>query len=132
LAITKTLTIEGNGAVLAANSSVTNLRLLMVSASGVLTATVTVVGPGSGPLGGTVTFQANGSTLGVVAVSNGQAFWAVSNLGVGMHSLVAVYSGDSGHNGSQSAVGYQTVQPVPVIPRSYLPIAGRLEVGIAQ
>jgi hypothetical protein len=37
LAITKTLTIEGNGAVLAASSPVTGLRLLMVSASGVLT-----------------------------------------------------------------------------------------------
>lgn len=75
-------------------------------------------------LGQTVTFTANVSpasatgsfqyfdgaaSLGVVAAIGGAASIATSGLGVGSHSITAVYSGDGNYNGSTSAAWAQSV-----------------------
>jgi hypothetical protein len=67
------------------------------------TATVT---PGAT---GTVTFLDSGATLGTGTLSSGTTTFTTSALAGGIHSITAVYGGDSNFNGSTSAVLTQTV-----------------------
>jgi hypothetical protein len=77
-----------------------------------LTAVVAAVAPGSGTSTGTVTFRDGLVTIagcGAQALSSGQATCASSSLGVGSHSITAVYSSDGSFNASTSASFAQTV-----------------------
>ncbi|MDF3293221.1 beta strand repeat-containing protein, partial [Streptomyces silvisoli] len=74
-----------------------------------LTATVTVVAPGAGTPTGTVSFFDGATLIGTGTLSGGVATLTVSGLGVGSHSLTAVYGGDSNFAGSTSPVDTQTV-----------------------
>ena len=71
------------------------------------TATVTTASPGLGTPGGIVTFldTANGlTTLGVAVLVNGVAvFSPAAPLGLGKHTVVAVYGGDASDLGSHSS-----------------------------
>jgi hypothetical protein len=66
-------------------------------------AVVGVVAPGSGTPTGSVNFMIDGSALPAVPLSNGQATFTTSALGVGSHTITAAYSGDSDFNASTSA-----------------------------
>lgn len=68
------------------------------------TATVT----GNAPTG-TVTFLDGASTLGSGTVANGVASLTISTLGLGTHSITAVYAGDTGNAASTSAALTQTI-----------------------
>jgi hypothetical protein len=74
-----------------------------------LTATVGAVAPGTGTPGGTVTFLDGTSTLGTVALTNGQAILGVATLAVGSHSLTVNYSGDGNFNGGTSTAQAEVV-----------------------
>jgi streptogramin lyase len=75
-----------------------------------LTATVTVVPPGSGTETGTVSFFDGASLLGTAAVNgSGIAALTTSTLALGAHALTAVYGGDSGFNGSTSPLDTETI-----------------------
>jgi hypothetical protein len=75
------------------------------------TATVTAAGPGSGTPTGTVTFLDGSKTLGKAAALNGSgtATFTTSGLGVGTHSITAVYSGDLNFTASSSSALKETV-----------------------
>jgi autotransporter-associated beta strand protein len=78
------------------------------------TATITSTS-GSGETG-TVQFQIDGSDVGsAMNLSNGTATFSTSTLGVGTHSIVAVYSGDGTFGGSSSFTFTQTVNKEPVV-----------------
>ncbi|WP_344181717.1 Ig-like domain-containing protein, partial [Streptantibioticus ferralitis] len=75
-----------------------------------LTATVAAVSPGAGTPTGTVDFFDGGTPIGSATLNgSGVATVTVSNFAVGSHALTATYNGDSGFNGSTSAVDNQTV-----------------------
>ncbi|MFF1956029.1 Ig-like domain-containing protein, partial [Streptomyces sp. NPDC058220] len=74
-----------------------------------LTATVTATPPGAGTPTGTVDFFDGATLLGTGTLTGGVATLTTSALGVGTHSLTAVYSGDSSFDGSTSPVDTQTV-----------------------
>jgi hypothetical protein len=66
------------------------------------TATVTV--PGGGTAAGAVTFLAGNTTLGTGTLdSSGTATFSTSGLSAGIYSVVAVYGGSPGCQGSTSA-----------------------------
>jgi hypothetical protein len=74
------------------------------------TATVAPVPPGTTTPTGTVAFMEGTATLGTGAVgNNGQASFTTSLLSVGMHTVTAVYGGDSQFAGSSSQPVVQTV-----------------------
>ena len=75
-----------------------------------LQATVTT-GSGTGALTGTVSFLDGTTTLvtGVPINSSGVATYTANSFAVGLHSLTAAYSGDSGHFSSTSAPVAETV-----------------------
>uniref|UniRef100_UPI0005275494 Ig-like domain-containing protein n=1 Tax=Streptomyces novaecaesareae TaxID=68244 RepID=UPI0005275494 len=75
----------------------------------VLTATVTATAPGAGTPTGTVSFFDGVTLLGTGTVVAGVATFTTSGLGVGIHALTAVYSGDTSFNGSTSPIDPQTV-----------------------
>ncbi len=82
---------------------------LVYGQSEVLTATVTTSPPsGTTPTGGTVSFMDGSATLVVESLTNGKADFTTTSLGVGSHSLTAIYSGDSGF-GSSSTVAASSV-----------------------
>ena len=58
---------------------------------------------------GTVTFKDGGTVLGTATLSSGTATFTTSALTAGMHSIVAVYGGDTGNGPSTSAAMSQTV-----------------------
>jgi unsaturated chondroitin disaccharide hydrolase len=73
------------------------------------TATVT---SGAGIPTGTVTFTDKGTTLGTGSLNaGGQATLTASKLSVGLHSITAVYGGNSSFSSSTSQVLTQTVKP---------------------
>jgi hypothetical protein len=61
-----------------------------------------VFGTGVTPTG-TVTFVANGTTVGVLSAGSGQITLPVNGLGAGSYTFTATYSGDANYNGSVSA-----------------------------
>src|SRR5256885_3814632 len=66
-----------------------------------LTAAVSVTAPGVGLPGGSVQFAIDGSNVGTpVNLSSGTASMTTATLGVGSHTVAAVYSGDGSFNGS--------------------------------
>src|SRR5262249_25834808 len=68
-----------------------------------LTATVTLNRSGAGTPTGTVTFLDGTSTLGVAPLdASGRAVLAVDSLGLGAHSITAVYGGDADRSGARS------------------------------
>jgi hypothetical protein len=74
------------------------------------TATVRANPPGVGAPTGTVTFRDGSTTLGTGTLNGaGQATFTSSTLGVGAHSITAVYGGDTSFNTSTSAALAQTV-----------------------
>ena len=75
------------------------------------TADVMAVSPGAGTPTGVVTFFANGNAIGSATVNaaTGLASFTTSNLGFGANSIIAVYSGDSVFQGSQSGAGTQFI-----------------------
>jgi hypothetical protein len=74
------------------------------------TATVAPVAPGAGTATGSVEFFNGGTSLGFVTLSSGSATSAaITNFGVGTHSITAVYSGDSSFATSTSSVVSQVV-----------------------
>lgn len=60
---------------------------------------------------GTVSFMDGTTTIGTDTLKNGSATYTMSSLGVGTHSISAVYSGDSNFSSSTSSVLTQTVNP---------------------
>ncbi len=101
---------------LAGSSSLTSTTTAVASSkqsstygqSVTFTATVTP-SSGSGETG-TVQFQIDGTNVGsAVNISGGAATYTTSTLGFGSHSIVAIYSGDSGFAGSTSASFTQNV-----------------------
>uniref|UniRef100_UPI00142899CB Ig-like domain-containing protein n=1 Tax=Streptomyces novaecaesareae TaxID=68244 RepID=UPI00142899CB len=76
----------------------------------VLTATVTATAPGAGTPTGTVSFFDGIVLVGTATLdAGGTATFTTSTLGVGIHALTAVYSGDTAFNGSTSLIDPQTV-----------------------
>jgi uncharacterized protein YjiK len=62
-----------------------------------LTATVSVVAPGTGtPTGGTVTFLDYGTAIGTATLTGGTATFTSSTLGYGIHQLASSYAGNPG------------------------------------
>jgi hypothetical protein len=76
-----------------------------------LTAVLSAVAPGSGTIGGTVTFLDGSTTLGTARLSGGVATFQTSSLAVGTHSLTAVWHGDSNNIASTSPVFTETINP---------------------
>lgn len=74
------------------------------------TATLSVVSPGAGSLGGTIQFQIDGSNYGtLVAVSGGSASVSDSGLSSGSHTITAIYGGDANFASSNANPLTQTV-----------------------
>src|SRR5262249_13437758 len=74
-----------------------------LGAPAVFTATVTVTAPGSGQLSGGVTFYEGTTALSLVGIdAMGKATYSTTALGVGPHTITAVYGGDGNFNGSTS------------------------------
>ncbi len=74
------------------------------------TAVVTATAPGSGVPTGTVTFKDGTATLGTGNLDgSGHATLTTSTLGVGSHSITAVYGGSTSYNTSTSSALTQTV-----------------------
>jgi hypothetical protein len=81
------------------------------------TALVRAAGPGSGPLGGTVTFMDGSNTLGTSTLeSSGTVTWSTSALSVGTHAVTAVYSGYGSFAPSSSAALSQVVDQAITTP----------------
>lgn len=74
------------------------------------TATVTAAG---GTPTGNVTFHDGSTVLGTVALTSGQAVFAISTLSIGMHSITASYGGDNNFAAATSAALNQSVSIPP-------------------
>jgi RHS repeat-associated protein len=74
-----------------------------------VTLTVTVASAVGTPTG-SVVFSDNGTALGTANLSSGIATLSLSTLGVGTHSITAVYGGDGNFNSTTSAAVSETVQ----------------------
>ena len=98
-----------------ANTGVTLVSAPNPATSGAtvtFTATVTVKAPGMGTPTGTVTFMDGATELGSGTVnSSKKATFATASLAAGIHSITAVYGGDSNFNGGTSAALSQKVNP---------------------
>jgi hypothetical protein len=80
-----------------------------------LTATVTKLSGAAVPTG-TVTFKEGSAILGSVPLNgSSQASLTVSSLSVGVHSLAAVYAGETKYAGSTSVPATVTVVPPPIV-----------------
>ncbi|HEY1653454.1 MAG TPA: Ig-like domain-containing protein [Acidimicrobiales bacterium] len=77
-----------------------------------LTATVSVVAPGSGNPTGTVDFFNGPNLLGSALLSGGQAAITTSSLAIGAYSLTASYVGDADFLPSQSSAISDTVEGI--------------------
>ncbi|MEV5001176.1 Ig-like domain-containing protein [Nocardioides sp. LML1-1-1.1] len=81
-----------------------------------LTATVTAASPGSGSPTGTVTFAANGESIGSAPLSGGSAVLEVSDLAPGSYQLTATYAGDDDYTGSAaSPVSHTVIEGTAVV-----------------
>lgn len=83
----------------------------LVGQSVVISATVSVVSPGTGTPTGIVTFKDGASTFGSASLSGGVATLITSGLVQGSHSITAIYAGNTKFAGSTSSVLNQTVYP---------------------
>jgi hypothetical protein len=89
---TVTITVNGDPATVSLTSSQAPSSL---SQAVTFTATVTPGDSATDTPTGQVDFYDNGSFLGSVPLSNGVASFTLSSLGVGDHTITAVYDGDS-------------------------------------
>jgi hypothetical protein len=80
-----------------------------VQAGTSVTFTATVNSTTAGTITGSVTFKDGTTTLGVGTISGGQATYSTSSLAVNVHSITAVYGGDSNYTGSTSSALSQTI-----------------------
>ena len=105
----------GGGFTQTVNPAMTNTTVISFANPSVfgqavlLTASVSVVAPGSGTPGGTVVFMDGSATIGSATLSGGQASLSVPVFSVGSHSITAVYGGNSNFTGSTSAALSQNV-----------------------
>ncbi|WP_341922218.1 Ig-like domain repeat protein [Polaromonas sp. YR568] len=60
---------------------------------------------------GLVTFSSGAGALGTASVNGGAATFSINNLGVGSHTLSAVYAGDASNQGASSGSVSLTVNP---------------------
>jgi hypothetical protein len=74
-----------------------------------LSASVSVVPPGSGAPTGTVTFTSGATVLGAAALAGGQASIAVPASSAGVEAITATYGGDANFLGSASGTFSETV-----------------------
>jgi hypothetical protein len=75
------------------------------------TTTVTAVSPGTGTPSGTVTFKDGTTVLATATLdASGRATFSTSALGVGNHSITAVYGGNTSYKASTSAALTQRVK----------------------
>lgn len=84
---------------------------VMIGQPVTFTATVGVASPGAGTPTGTVTFKEGDATLGAATLTGNTATFSTASLGVGSHSITAVYEGDANFAGSS---GQQTLIVKPV------------------
>jgi hypothetical protein len=76
----------------------------------ILTASVSLVGPGARIPTGTVTFYDGSAALAAILLdAAGRAMMTIGSLGTGGHSITAVYGGDADFLGSQSGAVAQSV-----------------------
>lgn len=75
-----------------------------------LTATVSAQGASGTPTG-SVTFFVDNASQGTVALAQGQATFSTANLGVGTHTIFALYTGDNAFLGSTGFLPTLKVQP---------------------
>ena len=73
------------------------------------TATVSANAPGSGTPTGTVTFKDGAATLGTATLAGGSATFTTSALAAAIHSIAAVYAGDTNFTASTSPTLKQSV-----------------------
>ncbi len=73
------------------------------------TAAITAASGGAGTGSGTVTFLDGGSSIATAVVQSGQATYSPSTPTVSVHTLTAIYSGDTNFIGSTSTATNQTV-----------------------
>lgn len=122
---TTTWTPPSNATTVVAAPPTTSPSTVSVSASAPsasagqpVTLTADVTAPVSTAPTGTVTFYDNGTVLGQAPLNSyfgfAYATWKTSALGVGSHTITAVYSGDDSHDGS--TWGATTVQIAPAPP----------------
>jgi len=71
--------------------------------------TMTSTIQGAGTVTGTVTFSENSTTIGTGTVANLSANVTTSTLPLGVHNILATYSGDSIHTGNSSVASILTV-----------------------
>jgi hypothetical protein len=82
----------------------------------VLTATLIPSLVGTLTPGGTVTFKDGGTSIGTGSVSGGVATLNITSLGVGSHSITAVYAGDTNFlTSTSSALGVTVGKATPMI-----------------
>jgi len=74
-----------------------------------VTFTVTVKSSTTGTPTGTVTLMNGTAALGTASLNNGKAVFAIAGLGLGSHSILAVYGGSADYHSSTSSVLTQTV-----------------------
>ncbi|HEY1829093.1 MAG TPA: Ig-like domain-containing protein [Acidimicrobiales bacterium] len=81
------------------------------------TSTVTTTGPTFGALSGSVTFTADGAPFGTATLSGGSATSPTLNtlaLGLGEHTIVATYSGNTDYNTSTVSLSFDVHKPLTV------------------
>jgi hypothetical protein len=77
-----------------------------------VTFTAAITSKSSIAAGGTVSFTDGGAALGSASVVNGTATFAINSLAFGVHTIVAVYAGDTNHGAStSSSLSEKIVQP---------------------
>jgi sugar lactone lactonase YvrE len=105
---TETVTQIGTVVTLASSANPANSGQTVVFTSN------TSMAPGStadGAITGTVTFTDGSTTLGVVPVdANGNAVYTSSTLSVGVHHVIATYSGNTNYSGAASPALTETIQ----------------------
>lgn len=97
-------------------SSTTALRVVwpQVTVGAPASFRVLVQGIGGLPTG-TVTFDADGNSLGQATLAAGTAVFTTSSLPAGGHSITAVYGGDQAHAGSTSSAGTELIVTTPTM-----------------
>jgi hypothetical protein len=109
----RTFTISVNKAS-TATASASSSPASVVGAEITLTATVAAIAPGLGVPAGTITFRDGTTTLGApVTLVNGAAAMTISSLGIGTHSLTAIFTPAGNFLGSSSAPIGQVVSSQP-------------------
>jgi hypothetical protein len=81
------------------------------------TATVTTTGPTFGALNGTVTFTADGAPFSTVSLSGGSATSGTLNtlgLGLGEHTIVATYNGNTDYGTSSASISFDVHKPLTI------------------